>query len=425
MRASRLRPRRPDGRLHRRRRGRRRDGRLLLRPGAAHRPRSAGPDRLGDGDAVDRRGARGAAAGGRQAGGGDLPRRRGRPHRRPPRAGHGRGAASGGGRPPGGAPGVHRHRRRPHHRTRRRAVDRVLHAWATGTSPGICRLAGDERVFRIDRIRDLQPTGDRFEPPAETPTPAGVVQPPRRRRGVRDPPRPARPMGHRLLPGGPPRRRGRGRVGHHPLLRRRPVGGGAPAAPSRAGRRAARRRPRSQTPSPTCAPGSWPATGLDRRSRAPTDPRGRTGTPGDRSGRLPSYHRHGERQPDAVGDPHHLGHHPHRLRAPPAARTGPQGGRWRWPSCARRRQRAPGADGEHRGAGQAARRHRPRPARRQGGPESRHPQPRRRRPDPQPESCAGTAGSRGENRRAGIDRPGDDPPGAPDPPATGSTPPPT
>ncbi|MET0831915.1 MAG: WYL domain-containing protein [Acidimicrobiia bacterium] len=36
---------------------------------------------------------------------------------------------------------------------------------------GYCRLARDERVFRIDRIRDLRTTGDRFEPPAETPPP--------------------------------------------------------------------------------------------------------------------------------------------------------------------------------------------------------------------------------------------------------------
>lgn len=36
---------------------------------------------------------------------------------------------------------------------------------------GFCRLAGDERVFRIDRIRSLRPTGERFEPPAETPPP--------------------------------------------------------------------------------------------------------------------------------------------------------------------------------------------------------------------------------------------------------------
>jgi proteasome accessory factor C len=34
---------------------------------------------------------------------------------------------------------------------------------------GYCRLAGDERVFRVDRIRSAEETGEGFEVPAETP----------------------------------------------------------------------------------------------------------------------------------------------------------------------------------------------------------------------------------------------------------------
>lgn len=34
---------------------------------------------------------------------------------------------------------------------------------------GHCRLAGGERVFRVDRIREVSPTGERFAPPAEPP----------------------------------------------------------------------------------------------------------------------------------------------------------------------------------------------------------------------------------------------------------------
>jgi len=34
-----------------------------------------------------------------------------------------------------------------------------------------CRLAGGERVFRIDRIQDAEPTAETFEPPAEPPPP--------------------------------------------------------------------------------------------------------------------------------------------------------------------------------------------------------------------------------------------------------------
>jgi proteasome accessory factor C len=36
---------------------------------------------------------------------------------------------------------------------------------------GHCRLAGAERVFRVDRIRGAEATGDRFEPPDEPPPP--------------------------------------------------------------------------------------------------------------------------------------------------------------------------------------------------------------------------------------------------------------
>ncbi len=36
---------------------------------------------------------------------------------------------------------------------------------------GYCRLAQDERIFRVDRIRDLKPTDEEFLPPATTPEP--------------------------------------------------------------------------------------------------------------------------------------------------------------------------------------------------------------------------------------------------------------
>jgi len=36
---------------------------------------------------------------------------------------------------------------------------------------GHCRLAGEERVFRIDRIRSVEVTGERFPPPASPPPP--------------------------------------------------------------------------------------------------------------------------------------------------------------------------------------------------------------------------------------------------------------
>ena len=37
---------------------------------------------------------------------------------------------------------------------------------------GHCRLAGAERVFRVDRIRSATLTGEHFDPPAEPPTPS-------------------------------------------------------------------------------------------------------------------------------------------------------------------------------------------------------------------------------------------------------------
>lgn len=36
---------------------------------------------------------------------------------------------------------------------------------------GHCRLAGGERVFRIDRVQEASPTGESFSPPAEPPPP--------------------------------------------------------------------------------------------------------------------------------------------------------------------------------------------------------------------------------------------------------------
>jgi len=40
-----------------------------------------------------------------------------------------------------------------------------------------CRLATDERVFRIDRIQEAELTGDSFEPPAEPPPPVVSYSP--------------------------------------------------------------------------------------------------------------------------------------------------------------------------------------------------------------------------------------------------------
>jgi proteasome accessory factor C len=46
---------------------------------------------------------------------------------------------------------------------------RVFAALGNWYLSGHCRLAGGERVFRIDRIREVNPTGERFTPPAEPP----------------------------------------------------------------------------------------------------------------------------------------------------------------------------------------------------------------------------------------------------------------
>ncbi len=58
-----------------------------------------------------------------------------------------------------------------------RTTERDVEPWIVFSTTGnwyvtgFCRLAGDERVFRIDRIRELEPTGERFEPPAVLPPP--------------------------------------------------------------------------------------------------------------------------------------------------------------------------------------------------------------------------------------------------------------
>ncbi|HSG78480.1 MAG TPA: WYL domain-containing protein [Acidimicrobiia bacterium] len=52
-----------------------------------------------------------------------------------------------------------------------RETSRAIEPWAVFSTLGNwyvrahCRLAGEERVFRIDRIRSLEPTGERFDPP--------------------------------------------------------------------------------------------------------------------------------------------------------------------------------------------------------------------------------------------------------------------
>ncbi|MGA7271341.1 MAG: WYL domain-containing protein [Acidimicrobiia bacterium] len=60
--------------------------------------------------------------------------------------------------------------------TTRRAVEpwTVFAALGNWYLTGYCRLARAERVFRLDRIREVRVTADRFEPPPKTPEP--VVQ---------------------------------------------------------------------------------------------------------------------------------------------------------------------------------------------------------------------------------------------------------
>jgi proteasome accessory factor C len=58
-------------------------------------------------------------------------------------------------------------------------TERDVEPWAVFASmgnwymSGHCRLAADERVFRVDRVREARPTGARFDPPDEPPE-AGV-----------------------------------------------------------------------------------------------------------------------------------------------------------------------------------------------------------------------------------------------------------
>ncbi|MCP3974898.1 MAG: WYL domain-containing protein [bacterium] len=56
-------------------------------------------------------------------------------------------------------------------------TERDIESWTVFSTMGnwyvaaYCRLAGGERVFRIDRIQEAEPTGESFSPPAEPPPP--------------------------------------------------------------------------------------------------------------------------------------------------------------------------------------------------------------------------------------------------------------
>ena len=58
---------------------------------------------------------------------------------------------------------------------------RVVEPWSVSSAmgnwylTGYCRSAGDERVFRLDRIRGVQVLDDRFEPAATAPSPVGYT----------------------------------------------------------------------------------------------------------------------------------------------------------------------------------------------------------------------------------------------------------
>ncbi len=61
--------------------------------------------------------------------------------------------------------------------------EREIEPWTVFSTLGnwyvsaYCRCARAERVFRVDRIRNLETTGDRFEPPAEPPPPIVAYTP--------------------------------------------------------------------------------------------------------------------------------------------------------------------------------------------------------------------------------------------------------
>lgn len=62
-------------------------------------------------------------------------------------------------------------------------TERDIEAWSVFSTmgnwyvAGYCRLAEDERVFRVDRIRAVDVTGERFMPPAEPPPPVVAYTP--------------------------------------------------------------------------------------------------------------------------------------------------------------------------------------------------------------------------------------------------------
>ena len=64
-----------------------------------------------------------------------------------------------------------------------RTTDRAVEPWTVFTSlgnwylTGYCRRAQDERVFRVDRIKRFDVTGEEFTPPAETPEPVVAYTP--------------------------------------------------------------------------------------------------------------------------------------------------------------------------------------------------------------------------------------------------------
>ena len=62
-------------------------------------------------------------------------------------------------------------------------TERDIEPWSVFSTMGNwyvtahCRLAGDERVFRVDRIQEAVLTDDTFEPPAEPPPPVVSYSP--------------------------------------------------------------------------------------------------------------------------------------------------------------------------------------------------------------------------------------------------------